>query len=142
MPISFIKFQEGATFMFRLLLSLLLLLVIFSGCRSTSKYSAEDVDLPIKFAAEIAILNDPNLPKNGIDKFNAACILAQNVDFTFLHSPRVMFQIFGRKDATGGSFEGQTYVIYNYHFKDKFIQFRFFTNEDTIVNAEIKRNDR
>lgn len=129
--------------MLKFLLALTVLTFLFAtGCQSTAKLSAEDIDVPLKFAQEIAILNDPNLPKNGIDKFNAAAILAQNVDFTFLHSPAVMFRIFGRKDATGGSFEGQNYIIFNYHFKDKFIQFRFFTNGETIVKVEIKRNDR
>lgn len=124
----------------------LLLITVFAlcGCRShsASKYPAEDVDIPIKFAAEIAILNNNNLDKNSLDKFNAACILAQNVDFSFLHSPKVMFELFGRKDVSGGNFEGQNFMIYNYHYKDKFIQFRFYTNGETIVKAEIKRNDK
>ncbi|MFA6101061.1 MAG: hypothetical protein WCV67_04610 [Victivallaceae bacterium] len=113
------------------------LLLAAGGCKT--KLPAGDVDIARNFAPEIATLKDPNLSTSSLDKYNAACIIAENVDFSYLRDTTSMENIFGQKDATIGTFEGNDYILYTYKFKDKSVQFRFSIDGTTIISASVKR---
>ena len=115
------------------------LLLAAGGCKT--KLPAGDVDICRNFAPEIATLKDPNLSSSSLDKYNAAYVIAENVDFSYLRDTKSMEAIFGEKDATVGSFEGNDYILYTYKFKNKSIQFRFSIDGTTIINASIKKGE-
>ncbi len=112
------------------------LLLSAAGCRT--KLPAGDVDIYKHFAPEISVLKDPNLSPNTLDKYNAACVIAQNVDFSYLRDIPSMVAIFGQKDGARGVFEGQEYILYTYKFKNRSIQFRFSINGESIINGSVK----
>lgn len=115
------------------------MLLLAAGCRT--KLPAGDVDIKKLFAPEIAVLNDPSISPNTLDKYNAACVIAQNVDFTYLRDIPAMVAIFGQKDSARGVFEGQEYILYTYKFKNKSIQFRFSINGESVINGSVKENE-
>lgn len=112
------------------------LLLAVTGCRT--KLPAGDVDIIRLFAPEVAVLKDPKLSPNSLDKYNAACVIAQNVDFSYLRDIPSMVAIFGTQDATQGSFEGNSFIVYTYKFKNKSIQFRFSVDGEAIINSNVK----
>jgi hypothetical protein len=112
------------------------LLLAADGCRT--KLPAGDVDINRLFAPEILTLKDPNLSTSSLDKYNAACVIAKNVDFSYLRDTKSMEAIFGEKDAVAGSFEGKDYILYTYKFKNKSIQFRFSIDGATIIGGSVK----
>ena len=115
------------------------LLLAAGGCRT--KLPAGDVDINRNFAVEVATLKDPNLSTSSLEKYNAACIIAENVDFSYLRDIESMEAIFGAKDAVSGSFDGKDYVLYTYKFLNKSIQFRFSIEGVTIINASVKKTE-
>lgn len=114
-------------------------LLATGGCKT--KLPAGDVDINHLFAPEIAILRDPNISPSTLEKYNAACIIAENVDFSYLRETKSMEDIFGQKDAVIGSFEGKDYILYTYKFKNKSVQFRFSIDGVTIINASVKKGE-
>ncbi|MHB9139656.1 MAG: hypothetical protein ACYC4Q_09660 [Victivallaceae bacterium] len=112
--------------------------ILFSAAGCRTKLPAGDVDINRLYANEIAILKDPNLSTSSLDKYNAACIIAQNVDFSYLRDIQSMDAIFGLKDGVKGAFEGQEYILYTYKFKNKSIQFRFSLSGNAIMNGSVK----
>lgn len=113
------------------------LLLAAGGCKT--KLPAGDVDITRNFAPEIATLKDPNISTSSLEKYNAACVIAENVDFSYLRDISSMEAIFGQKDAVPGTFEGRDYVLYTYKFMSKSIQFRFSIDGVTIISASVKR---
>jgi len=112
------------------------ILLSAAGCRT--KLPAGDVDIYRLYANEIAVLKDPNISTNSLDKYNAASIIAQNVDFSYLRELQSMEAIFGQKDGIRGAFESQEYILYTYKFKNKSIQFRFSIKGNAIINGSVK----
>lgn len=113
------------------------LLLAAGGCKT--KLPAGDVDIPRNFAPEIAVLKDPNISTSSLDKYNAACVIAENVDFSYLRDIASMEAIFSQKDAAVGTFEGNDFVIYTYKYMNKSIQFRFSIDGKTIIGASVKK---
>ena len=113
------------------------LLLSAGGCKT--KLPAGDVDINRNFAPEIAVLKDPNISTSSLDKYNAACVIAENVDFSYLRDITSMEAIFNPKDASVGTFEGNYFVVYTYKYMNKSIQFRFSIDGKTIIGASVKK---
>jgi len=115
------------------------LLLAVGGCKT--KLPAGDVDINRNFAPEIAVLKDPNISTSSLDKYNAACVIAENVDFTYLRDTASMEAIFNPKDASVGTFEGNDFVLYTFKYMNKSIQFRFSIDGTTIISASVKKSE-
>ncbi len=112
---------------------IILLLVVVLGTASCQTFKsqknllpAEDIEVPVIYAAQIAVLKDPNLPPNSREKYEAAKVLAENVDFTFARNVAVLDTFFLRQDSQRKNIDSRTeaFILY-YPFEEHYVAFRF-----------------
>ena len=64
-------------------------LAVLAGC-ATKRLPSEDLEVPILYPEEIAILKNPNIPSNSEEKYNAIKRLIKKVDFTFTREAKTI----------------------------------------------------
>ncbi len=120
-------------------IALLAMTLVSGGCWS-SRLPAGDQDIYTRYKNEIAVLRNPNLKANTMAKYEAACNLADGVDFTFLRSVDTIKKIFGEHDIHAGPESGGNQILALYYSTSKgSIRFIFYRYDDVIVHCEIDR---
>ena len=116
-----------------------LVTLLFVGCASTQsgKLPAGDIDIPKRYASEIATLHNTSLRANSKPKYEAALTLYKNIDFSFVRDVETLNKLFGATDAHFGkkSYEKQN-IIFLYRYKAKSVRFVFTRYNNTIISAE------
>ena len=75
------------------------LLLAASGCATAEKLPAEDLEVPQFYGDLIAVLQNPKLPPNSKEKYEAAKELITKVDFTLARELKTLNTIFYHGDA-------------------------------------------
>ncbi len=119
-----------------LLLVAAALLSLIAGC-TTTKIPSEDIDVLKIYRPEIAVLHS-SLPPNSKEKYEAAKVLADNVDFSFTRSVQTLDEIFSAVDArVDVPNAADQMLMFYYQYRDHSIRFCFYRYGDTITKVEI-----
>ncbi len=110
-------------------------MLLLAGCQHES-IPAEDPRVLTVYADEIAILQDPYLATNSPEKFNAAKVIAENVDFSFLRNVRTIEDIFLPSDAMQN--KSQTEVGFYYPYKQNSVRFRFYRHDNIVIRSDVE----
>ena len=115
------------------------LLLCSYGCQSHKKLPAGDITVYKKYADEIKIMHRKISPDSEL-KFSTAKILFENIDFSFIRSPKELVKILGIDDGRIMSGSGKDYIQYRYRFDNKYIFARFMLVQNTLVSFRLKSN--
>ena len=126
----------------KILLLLISAVLLTPGCESmkAKKMPCNDVDVPIRFKHEIAILQADMRSVGAERKFRAARVLYQNVDFTFARDTDILLTIFGTKVARRAKVLDNETLVFQYTWNNQYIRFAFMGIKDVITHAEVKHD--
>ncbi len=115
----------------------------FSGCCSTAKLPAGDIDIYSHYASQISTLHDKRISSNTKAKYEAALAIARGVDFSYCREVKTLDKIFGgTHDAKLGEYvNNMQLVIFYYQYKSKSVRFVFQRYKNAVINFEIKIKD-
>ncbi len=124
------------------LFSLVISALFFSGCATTEKMPAEDLEVFEKYSDTIQILRNPRIPPNSKEKYEAAKELNDKVELHLLRETATVDKLFYYRDAEADGLDGENPTFtFMYQYENKFIRFRFFTYKMFILRVEIKENE-
>ena len=124
------------------LFSLVISALFFSGCATTEKMPAEDLEVFEKYSDTIQILRNPRIPPNSREKYEAAKELNDKVELHLLRETATVDKLFYYRDAEADGLDGENPTFtFMYQYENKFIRFRFFTYKMFILRVEIKENE-
>jgi hypothetical protein len=114
-------------------------IALLCGCQS-KRLPAGDIDIYTRYEPEISILKNPNIRAASKEKYEAACKLADGIDFTFLRQVATLNKLFTAKDAhIARQSEKLRSVIYYFNYEGKGIRFVFWCHNNVVIKAEIER---
>lgn len=105
-----------------------------TGCKTTM-VPAEDPKVLTMFAKEVSVLQDPYLPSNSKEKYEAAKALSKKVDFSYVRNIKTLETIFSTADAIRNP--NGTEVAFYYPYRENSVRFRFFRYENTVIKVEV-----
>lgn len=109
-------------------------IIALTGC-TTQLVPAEDPMVVTMFANEVRILQDPYLPSNSKEKYEAAKSLTEKVDFTYIRNIKTLETIFSPADAIRNP--NGTEVAFYYPYRENSVRFRFFRYGNTVIKVEV-----
>ena len=110
----------------------------FSGCATAEKLPAEDLEVPKLYGNLIAVLQDPKLPANSKEKYEAAKELISKVDFTLARELKTLNTIFYYGDALIDTPElADRTIIFYYPYGKHFVRLTFKTYKNLILRVKI-----
>ena len=119
-------------------LAALFVLVSVFGCASEEKLPAEDLEVMQFYEKEIKVLQNPNLPPNSREKYEAAKVLAENVDFTLLRELNTMNKIFYHGDAMIDTpDQPDRSIAFYYPWEGHHVRFIFHTYKTWVLRAQV-----
>ncbi|MBP5530910.1 MAG: hypothetical protein J6Y54_02625 [Lentisphaeria bacterium] len=119
-------------------LAALLVLVPSFGCASEEKLPAEDLEVMQFYDQEIKTLQNPKLPPNSREKYEAAKVLAEKVDFTLLRELNTMNAIFYHGDAMIDTpDQPDRSIAFYYPFEGHYVRFIFHTYKTWVLRAQV-----
>ena len=119
-------------------LASLVVLVSSFGCASEEKLPAEDLEVLQFYEKEIKVLKDPSLPPNSKEKYEAAKVLADKVDFTLLRELNTMNKIFHHGDALIDTpNEPDRSIAFYYPYEGHYVRFIFHTYKTWVLRAKV-----
>jgi len=120
-------------------LSLCLALALAAfGCESTEKLPAEDLEVQQFYGDLIAVLQDPKVPPNSKEKYEAAKALVSKVDFTLARELKTLNTIFYHGDAIIDTpDQPDRTVTFYYPYDGHFVRLTFFTYKNFILRVKI-----
>lgn len=109
-----------------------------SGCGTTEKLPAEDLEV-LQFHGDlIAVLQNPKLPPNSKEKYEAARELITKVDFTLARELKTLNTIFYHGDAMIDTPEQpDRTVIFYYPYGGHYVRLTFFTYKNLVLRVKI-----
>ena len=106
-------------------------LAVLAGC-ATKRLPSEDLEVPILYPEEIAILKNPNIPSNSEEKYNAIKRLIKKVDFTFTREAKTINDLLyfgdGVPDRT---------ITFNYQYGDHYVRLVFALYQTVVLRADV-----
>ena len=118
---------------------------VLCSCTSTTftpKVPVEDKIALTKFADQIAVLRNPDLPTNSKEKFEAALAIANGVDFSYIRNLDTLKLFFFFSDVIPGSGKPEELELYFYYtWENRSVRFFFLRHKDTIINQNVTIND-
>ena len=119
-------------------LAALVVLASSFGCASEEKLPAEDLEVLQVYEKEIKVLQDPKIPRNSREKYEAAKVLADNVDFTLLRELNTMNAIFYHGDAMIDTPEQpDRSIAFYYPCEGHHVRFIFHTYGTWVLRAKV-----
>lgn len=109
-------------------------IIALTGC-TTKMIPAEDPKVVTMFAKEVSVLQDPYLPSNSKEKYEAAKALAKKVDFSYVRNVKTLETIFLPADAMRNP--NGTEVAFYYPYRENSVRFRFFRHGNTVIKVEV-----
>ena len=108
------------------------------GCATEEILPAEDLEVPKFYGHLIRVLQDPNLPPNSKEKYEAAKELAAKVDFTLLRELNTMNSIFYHGDALIDTpDEPDRTIIFYYPYDGHYVRFTFHTYTTWVLRVKV-----
>lgn len=109
-----------------------------SGCATTEKLPAEDLEVPQFYGELIEVLQNPKLPPNSKEKYEAARELISKVDFTLARELKTLNTIFYHGDAMIDTPEQpDRTIIFYYPFEGHYVRLTFFTYKNLVLRVKI-----
>lgn len=136
-----IRFSRcSGAFRSRIFASLAALFVLAAsfGCASEELLPAEDLEVMQFYEKEIKVLQNPDLPPNGREKYEAAKVLAEKVDFTLLRELNTMNKIFYHGDALIDTpDQPDRSIAFYYPWEGHYVRFIFHTYKTWVLRAQV-----
>ena len=132
--------RSSGAFWSRIFVSLFALAVLAasSGCASAEKLPAEDLEVHQFCGDEIKVLQNPRIPPNSKEKYEAAKELASKVDFTLLRELNTMNKIFYHGDAMIDTpDQPDRTIIFYYPHEGHYVRFTFYTYATWVLRAKV-----
>lgn len=121
-----------------LLLAVAVLSGLAAGCVGTEKLPAEDLEVHKFHGDLIRILQDPKLPPNSREKYEAAKELVSKVDFTLARELRTLNSIFYHGDAMIDTpDQPDRTIIFYYPYGGHYVRLTFFTYKNFVLRVKI-----
>ena len=116
----------------------LFVLAASSGCAPEERLPAEDLEVMQFYEKEIKVLQDPKLPHNSREKYEAAKVLAEKVDFTLLRELNTMNKIFYHGDALIDTpDQPDRSIAFYYPCEGHYVRFIFHTYGTWVLRAKV-----
>ena len=114
------------------------LLCAGSGCATEEMLPAEDLEVPKFYGHLIKVLQDPNIPPNSREKYEAAKELVSKVDFTLTRELSTLNSIFYHGDALIDTpDQPDRTIIFYYPYEGHFVRLTFYTYTTWVLRVKI-----
>ena len=112
-------------------------LAVLAGC-ATKRLPSEDLEVPILYPEEIAILKNPNIPSNSEEKYNAIKRLVKEVDFTCTREAKTINDLLYFGDGVPDSTDRPDRTItFNYQYGDHYVRLVFALYQTVVLRADV-----
>ena len=124
---------------FRVLpLSLVAFSVALSGCATEEKLPAEDLEVPQFYGGLIQVLQDPKLPPNSSEKYEAAKELISKVDFSLTRELKTVNSIFYHGDALIDTpDQPDRTIVFYYPWDGHYVRLTFYTYTTWVLRVKV-----
>ena len=140
MNVNTLNSQRSGTFwssFFTLLFASVVLVAGF-GCATEEILPAEDLEVQQFYADQIRVLQNPRLPPNGKEKYEAAKVLVSKVDFTLTRELNTVNSIFYHGDALIDTpNEPDRTIIFYYPYNDHYVRLTFYTYKTWVLRVKV-----
>ena len=108
------------------------------GCATRELLPAEDLEVHQFYGDLIRVLQDPNLPPNGKEKYEAAKELVSKVDFTLTRELNTVNSIFYHGDALIDTPEQpDRTIIFYYPYEGHYVRLTFYTYKTLVLRIKV-----
>ena len=108
------------------------------GCVTEERLPAEDLEVLTFYADLIRVLQDPKLPPNGREKYEAAKALVAKVDFTMARELGTLNKIFYHGDALIDTpDQPDRTIIFYYPYDGHYVRLTFHTYTTWVLRVKI-----
>ncbi len=108
------------------------------GCATEEKLPAEDLEVHQFYGSLINVLQDPKLPPNSREKYEAAKELVSKVDFTMTREVKTLNSIFYHGDALIDTPEQpDRTIIFYYPYEEHYVRLTFYTYTTWVLRVKI-----
>ena len=112
--------------------------IVFSGCGTVEKLPAEDLEVHQFYGDLISVLQDPKLPPNSREKYEAAKALVEKVDFTLARELSTLNSIFYHGDALIDTpDQPDRTIIFYYPWNGHFVRLTFYTYQTWVLRVKV-----
>ena len=119
-------------------LMLLAALLFSTGCATEEKLPAEDLEVHQFYGGLIRVLQDPKLPPNSREKYEAAKALVEKVDFTLTRELNTLNSIFYHGDALIDTpDQPDRTIIFYYPWDGHFVRLTFYTYKTWVLRVKV-----
>ena len=109
-----------------------------AGCVTEEKLPAEDLEVPQFYGDLIRVLQDPKLPPNSREKYEAAKELIGKVDFTLTRELKTINSIFYHGDALIDTpDQPDRTIIFYYPWNGHYVRLTFYTYMTWVLRVKI-----
>ena len=115
-----------------------LLLVLSAGCATEEKLPAEDLEVPQLCGELIRVLQDPKLPPNSREKYEAAKQIIGKVDFSLTRELNTLNWIFYHGDALIDTpDQPDRTIIFYYPWNGHYVRLTFYTYKTWVLRVKV-----
>ena len=108
------------------------------GCATEEKLPAEDLEVPQFYGRLIGVLQDPKLPPNSREKYEAAKELVSKVDFTLTREVKTLNSIFYHGDALIDTpDQPDRTIIFYYPYEGHYVRLTFYTYTTWVLRVKV-----
>ncbi len=109
-----------------------------AGCATEEKLPAEDLEVPQFYGALIQVLQDPKLPPNSREKYEAAKELIGKVDFSLTRELKTINSIFYHGDALIDTpDQPDRTIIFYYPWNGHYVRLTFYTYKTLVLRVKV-----
>lgn len=113
-------------------------LVFCFGCATEEMLPAEDLEVHQFYGDLISVLQDPKLPPNGREKYEAAKELVSKVDFTLTREVKTLNSIFYHGDAIIDTPDQPDRTItFYYPYEGHYVRLTFYTYTTWVLRVRV-----
>ena len=108
------------------------------GCATEEKLPAEDLEVPQFYGGLISVLQDPKIPPNSREKYEAAKELVSKVDFTLTREVKTLDKIFYHGDALIDTPDQPDRTItFYYPYEGHYVRLTFYTYTTWVLRVRV-----
>ena len=140
MNVNTLNSQRSGTFWSWILAFLFASVVLFSGfgCATEEILPAEDLEVQTFHADLIRVLQNPKLPPNSREKYEAAKAIVAKVDFSLTRELNTVNSIFYHGDALIDTpNEPDRTIIFYYPYDGHYVRLTFYTYKTWVLRVKI-----
>ena len=114
------------------------LVLALTGCATEEKLPAEDLEVPQFYGDLIHVLQDPKLPPNSREKYEAAKKLIGKVDFSLTRELKTVNSIFYHGDALIDTpDQPDRTIVFYYPWNGHYVRLTFYTYTTWVLRVKI-----